>query len=68
MIKVFVNGNEELLKVEIKPEVVQSGDKAMLEDLVLAAVNEGVKKAKALREKEMAKVTGMAGLPGMMGM
>jgi DNA-binding protein YbaB len=37
----------------------------MLEDLVLAAVNEGVKKAKKLRETEMAKVTGMV-LPGLM--
>jgi hypothetical protein len=68
MVKVVVNGVEEVQKVDIHPQVLAANDKAMLEDLVLAAVNEGLKKAKALREKEMGKVTGMGGLPGLMGM
>jgi hypothetical protein len=68
MVKVTINGAEEVAKIDIDPQVIQGGDKDMLQDLVLAAVNEGIKKAKALREKEMAKVTGLGGLPGMLGM
>jgi hypothetical protein len=68
MVKVLVNGVEELVKIEIDPEVLKGDDKSMLEDLVLAAVNEGIKKAKALREKELGRVTGMGGLGGLLGM
>ncbi len=70
MVKVKVNGTQEVVQVEIDPEVLKSGDKAMLEDLVLAAVNEGVKKSRALREKETAKITGMGmgGMGGLLGM
>lgn len=70
MVKVKVNGTQEIVQVEIDPEVLKSGDKAMLEDLVLAAVNEGVKKSRALREKETAKITGlgMGGMGGLLGM
>jgi DNA-binding YbaB/EbfC family protein len=70
MVKVKVNGIQEVVQVEIDPEVIDGDDKAMLEDLILAAVNEGVKKSKALREKETAKVTGMGmgGLGGLLGM
>lgn len=68
MVKVTINGAEEVAKIDIDPQVIQGGDKDMLQDLVLAAVNEAIKKAKALREKEMAKVTGLGGLPGMLGM
>jgi len=70
MVKVKVNGTQEVVQVEIDPEVIKSGDKAMIEDLVLAAVNEGVKKSRALREKETAKITGMGmgGMGGLLGM
>jgi len=63
MVKVKVNGLEELVDLKIEKDVVNPDDKAMLEDLVLAAVNEGVKKAKKLRESELAKITGMM-MPG----
>ena len=66
MVKVLVNGQQEIVNIKIEPEVVNPDDKAMLEDLVLAAVNEGVKKAKKLHEAEMAKITGMAMPPGLM--
>lgn len=65
MVKVKVNGAEEVVDIKIEPDVINPDDKGMLEDLVLAAVNEGVKKAKKLRESELAKITGMA-LPGLM--
>ena len=65
MVKVMVNGAEEIVNIKIEKDVINPDDKGMLEDLVLAAVNEGVKKAKKLREAELGKVTGMV-LPGLM--
>jgi len=65
MVRVKVNGAEEVVDIKIEPDVINPDDKGMLEDLVLAAVNEGVKKAKKLRETEIAKITGFA-LPGLM--
>ena len=68
MVKVKISGTPEVVQVEINPEVLKSGDKAMLEDLVLAAVNEGMKKAKVLRDKEMAKIASAGGLLSTLGM
>lgn len=65
MVKVKVNGAEEVVDIKIEPDVVNPDDKGMLEDLVLAAVNEGMKKAKKLKETEMARITGIS-LPGLM--
>jgi len=65
MVKVKVNGGEEIVDIKIEKDVINPDDKGMLEDLVLAAVNEGVKKAKKLREAELAKITGMV-MPGLM--
>jgi DNA-binding YbaB/EbfC family protein len=65
MVKVKVNGAEEIVDIKIEKDVINPDDKGMLEDLVLAAVNEGVKKAKKLREAELAKITGMV-MPGLM--
>ena len=65
MVKVVVTGSGDVKSVSISPEVVDPDDVEMLEDLVLAAVNEGIKKAKKLREAELAKITGMV-MPGLM--
>jgi len=65
MVKVKVNGGEEIVDIKIEKDVINPDDKGMLEDLVLAAVNEGIKKAKKLREAELAKITGMV-MPGLM--
>ena len=65
MVKVKVNGGEEIVDIKIEKDVINPDDKGMLEDLVLAAVNEGIKKAKKLRETELAKITGMM-MPGLM--
>lgn len=64
MVKVKVNGAEEIVDIKIEKDVINPDDKGMLEDLVLAATNEGIKKAKKLRETELAKITGMM-MPGL---
>lgn len=64
MVKVRVNGQEEVVDVKIDPSVINPDDKQLLEDMILAALNEGVKKAKKLREAEIAKITGL-NMPGM---
>ena len=64
MVKVKINGAEEIVDIKIEKDVINPDDKGMLEDLVLAAANEGIKKAKKLRETELAKITGMS-MPGL---
>jgi DNA-binding YbaB/EbfC family protein len=64
MVTVEVNGNQEVLSIRIDPEVMKSGDKEMLEDLVLTAVNEGMRKAKDLMKEKIAEVTGGLNIPG----
>ncbi|GBE30340.1 nucleoid-associated protein [bacterium BMS3Bbin04] len=58
MVTVSVNGKQELLSIEIKPDAVDSDDIEMLEDLVLAATNEALRKAGEAANEHMAKVTG----------
>ncbi|MHC4472914.1 MAG: YbaB/EbfC family nucleoid-associated protein [Planctomycetota bacterium] len=62
MVKAYVNGAQELMKISLEPEVVDPDEREMLEDLVVAAVNEAIRESKKLSEKEMAKLAG--GLPG----
>lgn len=64
MVKVRANGSEEIVDVKIDPSVIVPDDKGLLEDMILAAVTESIKKAKKLRETEIAKITGFA-MPGM---
>ncbi len=64
MVKVRVNGQEEIVDVKIDASVINPDDKQLLEDMILAASNEGVKKAKKLREQEIAKITGL-NMPGL---
>ena len=66
MVSVTANGKQEVLSVRIEREVVDPEDVEMLQDLVLAAVNEALKKAQEMVAEEMAKVTGGLQLPGMM--
>jgi DNA-binding YbaB/EbfC family protein len=68
MVRVHVNGNSEIVAVKIDPQVVDPDDPEMLEDLVAAAANAGIKKAKEMMEKEMGKVTGGLGMPGFPGL
>jgi len=65
MVEVTISGGLEVQKVSIKPEVVDPEDVEMLEDLVLAAVNEAIQKAQALMEDKMAGLTGGLNIPGL---
>ena len=66
MVTVTANGKQEILSIRIEPEVVDPQDLDMLQDLVVAAVNEALKKAQEMVAEEMAKVTGGLQLPGLM--
>jgi DNA-binding YbaB/EbfC family protein len=65
-VKVFVNGQQEVVKVSIQPEVVDPADVAMLEDLVTAAVREAVEKSKKLMQEEMSRAMGGFRVPGLL--
>ena len=65
VINVKINGKKEILSVKIDPEVVDPDDVETLEDLIVAAVNEGIKKVEAVSAEEMQKITGNIGMPGL---
>ena len=62
LIKVFANGQSEIVGIKIKKDAVDPADVAMLEDLVLVACNAALAKAKKLADDETAKITGGLGL------
>ena len=64
MVKAVANGRQELLSIKIEPEVVDPNDVQMLEDLIMAAVNDALKKAQEMVSEEMAKLTGGFNIPG----
>jgi len=64
-VKVVVTGKKTLLSVKIDPEVIDEDDIEMLEDLILAAVNEALTKAEEMVNSEMGKITGGMNIPGM---
>jgi len=66
MVQVTVNGQLNLCGLKIDPSVINSEEKEMLEDLILAAVNDGMRKARDMVSAEMSKVTGGLKLPGLM--
>jgi len=65
MVKATVNGRLEVVRVHIDPQVLQSGDTEMLQDLVVAAVNQGIRAAQQLMADEMSKLTGGLKIPGL---
>lgn len=67
-VDVIVNGSHEIKSIKIKPEVVDPEDVEMLEDLLMAALNEAMRKADETMETEMGKLTGGLNVPGMGGM
>lgn len=64
-IKAVVNGSKELVRVEIDPDVVDPDDVDMLQDLVVAAVNEALRTAEEKTNNEMGKLTGGLNIPGL---
>ena len=64
-VSVKINGKKELVEVLLKPEVVDPDDIEMLQDLIIAAVNEGMRQIDEISESEMGKVTGGINIPGL---
>ena len=64
-VTVVVNGKKELVSVKIAPSAVDPEDVEMLQDLIVAAVNEGLRQVNEVTEQEMGKITGGLKLPGM---
>ncbi len=67
-VEVTVNGKHEIKAIKMQPEVVDPEDIEMLEDLLLASLNEAMRKADETMESEMGKLTGGLNIPGMGGM
>lgn len=67
MVRAHVNGQREVLSIKIDPEVMQSEDAEMVEDMIVAAVNQGLKKAAEMAQRELGKATGGLDLSGLMG-
>src|SRR5512133_1707471 len=67
LVKVAMNGRCEVTKLSIDPKALEGGDRAMLEDLVIAAVNAGVEKARAAADAHLQKATGGIKVPGIGG-
>jgi DNA-binding YbaB/EbfC family protein len=65
MVRVVVNGKFEVVSLKIEKEVVNPEDTEMLQDLIAAAVNEGVRKAQEMASAEMGKITGGLNIPGL---
>lgn len=65
MVTAVVNGRNELVSLKIEKDVVNPEDVEMLQDLIVAAVNEGVRKAQEMATAEMSKITGGMNIPGL---
>ena len=65
VVGVKINGKKEILSIDIKPEIVDPDDIEMLSDILVAAVNEAIKRVEDTNSAEMAKITGNAGIPGL---
>jgi DNA-binding YbaB/EbfC family protein len=65
MVTVEANGKQEIVSIKIDPEVVSRDDVQMLEDLVLAACNEALRKSRELVQQELGKLTGGLKIPGL---
>ena len=66
MIKVVANGRQQIVSIRIEKEVVNPEDVEMLQDLILAAVNDALTKSQEMVASEMGKLTGGLNLPGLM--
>lgn len=66
MVRVTVNGQFTLASIKVDPSVIDPEEVEMLEDLVRAAVNEGLRRAREMATEEMSKLTGGVKIPGLM--
>ena len=65
VVGVKINGKKEILSIDIKPEIVDPDDIETLSDILVAAVNEAIKRVEDTNSAEMAKITGGLGMPGL---
>ena len=65
VVGVKINGKKEILAIDIKPEVVDPDDIETLQDILVAAVNEAIKRVESTNSTEMEKITGRMNMPGM---
>ena len=68
VIKIKINGKREILSIDLAPEIVDPDDIDTLSDIIVAGVNEAIKKVEADASAEMSKITGSMSIPGMPGM
>ena len=65
-VSVTVTGKKEIKAIELKPEVVDPDDIEMLQDLIMVAVNEGIRQIEEMANAEMGKLTGGLNIPGLL--
>ena len=65
VVNVKINGKKEILAIDLKPEIVDPDDIETLSDILVAAVNEAIKRVETVNSEEMGKVTGSMNMPGL---
>ncbi len=65
VVSIKINGKKEILSINIEPEIVDPDDVETLSDILVAAVNEAIKRVEETNAAEMQKVTGSLGMPGL---
>ena len=65
MVTVVINGRQEILSIKVDPEVVDRQQIEMLQDLIIAAVNEGIRRSQQMWAEEIKKITGGLAIPGL---
>ena len=65
VVSLRINGKKEVLSIDIKPEIVDPDDIETLSDILVAAINEAIKRVEDTNSEEMAKITGNIGMPGL---
>ena len=68
VVNVKINGKKQILSIDLAPEIVDPDDIETLSDILVAAVNEAIKRVEDTNAAEMQKVTGALGMPGMPGL
>ena len=66
MVKIVANGKQQIVSIQIEKEVVDPEDVEMLQDLILAAINDALVKSQEMVSEEMSKLTGGMNIPGLM--
>jgi DNA-binding YbaB/EbfC family protein len=65
MVTVTVNGQGDVISIAVEPAVIDPAEAEMLQDLIVAATNDGIRKARELGKQEMAQLTGGLNIPGL---